>query len=57
MVILALYDGEKLIEMQKTIYEGEEITFDTDKMYKEAKVMVWDNLFNIKPICDAEIVK
>ena len=56
-VILALYDGEKFIEMQNEVYTGEVVSFTTTKKYTNAKVMVWDDFTNLKPICDAEKVK
>ena len=56
-VVLALYDNEKFIEMQSENYSGADISFTTDKTYTSAKVMVWESLENMKPICDAEIIK
>ena len=56
-VILSLYDGERFVEMQNTIYDGSAISFTTDKAYTNAKVMVWDDLANLKPVSEAEIVK
>lgn len=53
-VILALYDGEKLVEMQHATYEGTTITFTTTKSYTNAKVMVWDDLTTLKPVCEVE---
>ena len=57
IVILALYDGEKLVEMQSAVYIGEAIPFTTTKAYTKAKVFVWDDLKTLRPICEAEIVK
>ena len=37
--------------------EGDDITFVTTKAYTNAKVMVWDNLTTLKPVCNVEIVK
>jgi len=56
-VILALYEGGKFVEMQYETYEGEAIPFTTTKAYTKAKVMVWDNLTNLKPVYDVEVVK
>lgn len=56
-VILALYEDEKFVEMQSATYEGEAIHFTTDKTYTNAKVMVWDSLSNLKPICEVEMLK
>lgn len=56
-VILALYDGNKFIEFQSRIYGGTEITFTTDKAYTCAKVMIWNSLSEMSPVCDFKIVK
>lgn len=56
-VILALYNEEQFVEMQSAVYTGEVIPFTTTKSYTKAKVMVWDDLTNLKPVCEAEIVK
>lgn len=56
-VILALYDGNRLIEIQHKTYNGEELPFSTVKSYTEAKVMVWNNLTNLNPVCETENVQ
>lgn len=56
-VILSLYNGDTLVEMQSKPYTGEDIQFSTDKAYTSAKVMVWNNLESMVPISDVEIVK
>lgn len=56
-VVLALYDNGKFIEMQSEKYNGTNISFTTDKPYTNAKVMVWDSLENMKPVCNVEIIK
>ena len=53
-VILALYNGEKFVEMQSAVYTGEAIPFTTTKTYTKAKVMVWNDLTNLKPVCEVE---
>lgn len=57
MIILALYNGDKLAEMQSKTYTGEDIPFTTGESYTKAKVFVWSNLTDIMPVCEAEIVK
>ncbi len=57
MVILALYNGTALVEMQSLVYNGEPIPFTTTKDYANAKVFVWENFETLVPICEAEIVK
>lgn len=57
IVHLALYDGKIFLEMQRAVYTGDAIPFTTTVNYTNAKVMIWDGLKNLKPICDAEIIK
>lgn len=57
VVILALYNGDTLVETQSKPYTGEDIAFTTGKAYTAAKVMVWNNLESMTPICDVELVK
>lgn len=56
-VILALYDGDKFVEMQSAVYTGEAVPFTTTKTYTNAKVMVWNDLTNLKPVCEVENVE
>lgn len=56
-VILALYNGEEFVTMQSAVYSGKDIPFTVTDDYTTAKVMVWNNLDDITPICDVEIVK
>ncbi len=56
-VILALFDGDKFIEMQSKVYDGTEITFETNKSYTCAKAMVWDSLESVSPVCDAKTAR
>lgn len=62
-VILALYSGGKdnnggsLVEIQQKKYSGTEITFETNKVFTYAKVMVWENFDSISPVCAVKIVK
>lgn len=54
IVILALYDGDRLLEMQYTPYDEKPITFTTGNVYENAKVMVWNDISGIEPICKYE---
>lgn len=56
MVILALYDGKRLAELQTAAYVGEDITFTSDVSYTHAKVMVWESLNSLSPVCAAKNV-
>lgn len=53
-VILALYNGDKFVDMQFGIYNGTKITFETDKIYTRAKAMVWESLESMIPVCGAK---
>lgn len=59
-VILALYDGDKFVEMKQSNEYSEtnrEITFIPTKPYTCAKVMIWNSLSEMSPVCDFKIVK
>ncbi len=56
-VVLALYQDGALVETQIATYSGEYVSFTTEKEYTNAKVMAWESMESLKPICDAEIVK
>lgn len=57
-VILALYNGNTFVGIEAPqTYSGKELFFETSKKYTSAKVMVWSDLLNMTPICEAEIVK
>ena len=48
---------EQFVEMQSAVYAGEAIPFKTTKSYTNAKVMVWDGLTTLRPVCKVEIIK
>ena len=59
-VILALYDGDKLVEVQRSSEYGEnggKIIFTPTKSYTHAKVMVRESLNTLSPVCGGKIVK
>ena len=59
-VILALYDGDKFVEMKQSNEYSEtirEITFIPTKTYTRAKAMIWNSLSEMSPVCDFKIVK
>lgn len=56
-VVLALYDNGNFVGMKSGKYNGTDIQFTTDNAYTNAKVMVWKSLENMKPVCEAEVVK
>lgn len=56
-VILALYQGNKLVEVQDEPYEGASVPFTTTEEYSNAKVMVWDSISALTTKYQVEIVK
>lgn len=62
-VVLALYGGERgdiLVELLPSGDYSEaktEITFKPTKEYTRAKVMIWESLSNMTPVCGIKIVK
>ena len=56
-VVLVLYDNGNFVEIKSEKYNGADISFTTDNAYTNAKVMVWDNLYNMKPVCETEIAQ
>ena len=56
-IILALYEGEKIVDVQTAIYVGEPLNFKSEKAYTDAKVMAIKDVLTLMPIGDAEIVK
>lgn len=53
-VVLTLYKNGKMVEVKRTIYTGENITFTTTADYTSAKVMVLSGFDTIAPITEAE---
>ena len=59
-VILALYDGDRFVEIQQSdeySNENKEITFTPTKHYTRAKVMIWNSLSEMSPVCDFKIIE
>ncbi len=56
-VILALYQGNKLVEVQDEPYSGASVPFTTTEEYSNAKVMVWDSISALTTKYQVEIVK
>lgn len=54
VVILALYDEDRLSEVKRFIYDGNEIKYITDKTVDGAKVFVWRDTEMFEPICNVE---
>lgn len=59
-VILVLYDGDKIVEMQQSSEYSEtkrEITFTPTEPYTRAKVMIWNSFSEMSPVCDFKIIE
>ena len=54
VVALALYNDGVFSEMQIEVYDGEKITFNTNNDYTNAKVIIFENLETLTPLCEAE---
>ena len=57
IIMLALYEHKKMVEIHILTYTNEAVSFTTTKDYTKAKVMVWDNSTNLKPVCNIENVQ
>ena len=52
-VILSLYDDKKFVKLYNDVSKkGEIIPFAVTETYDEAKVMVWESLSTLKPLCE-----
>ena len=56
-IIVAFYDGKRLVELQTAAYAGEAVTFTPEVSYTHAKAMIWDGLNSLSPVCEAKKVK
>ncbi len=56
-VILVLYSGDRFVEIQSKPIESLDLTFTTTKEYTKAKVLVWNALESLAPVCKAEIIE
>ena len=55
-VIVAAYKGGKFVTLTKVPYESEEINTTLSGDIDEIKVMVWNNLSELRPLCEAEVI-
>lgn len=56
-IILACYKDGKFVEMKTEINKNETIYFVVNSDFNSAKIIAWDSLENMTPVCDAEIVR
>ena len=55
-VILTLYGAKGLLDMKAAEYSGQNIKVETNVEFDFAKVMVWESLKDISPVCGVENV-
>ena len=56
-VILALYDGSRILDVQTSAFDDNTPSFTTDKAYTTAKVMVWNGIADMQPVCKYEVIE
>ena len=56
-IILALSKDNRVVELKTTPNKNETVYFVATKEFDSVKVMVWDSLLNMSPVCMAETVK
>ena len=56
-VIIALYFDKAMVGMDMKTFTGLEIPFSFDDAYDNVKVMVWENMENLVPVCRYEEVE
>lgn len=57
VVMLALYKDGRLMEVQKEVYQGEEVSFASFLDYDTVSVIMIENFLNLKPLSEKEIPK
>lgn len=57
VIILALYDNDRLCDLKTEAYSGEILKYTTDKYYTSAKTMVWRDLDKMTPITKEEEIR
>ncbi len=53
-VILGLYKGKRLVEVQSCSYVDEELVFETTADYDTVRIMVWDDTLGLIPLMNQE---
>ncbi len=57
LVILGLYKGDVLVDIQNAEFKGDTLSFSTTADYDAAKVMLWKNLSDLKPLTEIQSVE
>ncbi len=53
-VIIALYNNGAFVGTQSATYNNGELNFNTAKAYTDVKIMLWNDLADLKALCEAE---
>ncbi len=56
-VIVALYKNGAFVGTQSATYTNGELSFDTNASYTDVKIMLWNELGDLKPLCEAENIQ
>lgn len=56
-IVLACYKDGEFVEMKSETNKNETIYFVVNSDFNSAKIMAWESLGSMTPICDAEIVR
>lgn len=57
LVVLTCYKDGKFVEMKSGINKNENIYFVVNSDFDSAKIMAWESLDSMIPVCDEEIVR
>jgi len=55
-IFVAGYNDNRLIDLKTPLFNKESVSTTLAGDIDEIKVMVWENLSNLKPLCDADII-
>ena len=53
-ILVGLYKNGRFIDVATAVYDGNDITVKTTKDFDNIKVMMWQNLQNLLPVCSPE---
>lgn len=57
VIIVAFYNGNKMVELKTAEYEGEPLKFTVKRNYTSAKAMIWQSLDSMQPVGSAMNLK
>ncbi len=53
-ILVGLYKNGQFVDIATAVYDGNDITVKTTKDFDNIKVMMWQNLQNLSPVCRPE---